>query len=101
MKAKEKHVSAEKTADSVSLVKPSAATLLVIKAVLKPWQDLLNPSFEGIERIPDEKPLLFVGNHTLFGVLDIPFVFDADGTVGIGYYGRVAVELAQFQQLRL
>ena len=35
------------------------------------------PKFTGWENIPDHRPLLFVGNHTLMGVLDVPFLFRA------------------------
>ena len=35
------------------------------------------PKFTGWENIPDQRPLLFVGNHTLMGVLDVPFLFRA------------------------
>lgn len=45
------------------------------KASLEPWRRYTQPHFEGLERIPSERPLLFVGNHTLFGVLDIPLLF--------------------------
>lgn len=33
------------------------------------------PTFLGFDQIPDERPLLFVGNHTLLGFLDIPLFF--------------------------
>jgi 1-acyl-sn-glycerol-3-phosphate acyltransferase len=35
--------------------------------VVRPW-------FEGWENVPAQGPLLFVGNHTLFGVIDVPFL---------------------------
>jgi 1-acyl-sn-glycerol-3-phosphate acyltransferase len=28
-----------------------------------------------MDHIPDDRPLLFVGNHTLFGILDVPLMF--------------------------
>lgn len=31
------------------------------------------PEFDGLERIPDE-PVMLVGNHTIYGVLDVPFL---------------------------
>lgn len=34
---------------------------------------LTRPEFHGIERIPDE-PVMFVGNHTIYGVFDVPFL---------------------------
>jgi len=35
------------------------------------------PRFTGWENIPDERPLLFVGNHTIGGILDVPLLFRA------------------------
>jgi 1-acyl-sn-glycerol-3-phosphate acyltransferase len=46
-------------------------------AALDPWRRYTAPRFYGLERVPDERPLLFVGNHTLYGVLDIPLLFFA------------------------
>ncbi|MCB9639999.1 MAG: acyltransferase family protein [Myxococcales bacterium] len=46
-----------------------------IQQVVRPWEWLLNPSFSGWENIPEDRPLLFVGNHTLFGILDAPFLW--------------------------
>ena len=49
-----------------------------IKAVgkqLVPLQMLLQPYFEGMEGIPASRPLMFVGNHTIYGVLDVPFLY--------------------------
>jgi 1-acyl-sn-glycerol-3-phosphate acyltransferase len=31
--------------------------------------------FYGLERIPTDRPLLFVGNHQIFGALDVPLLF--------------------------
>lgn len=40
------------------------------------WQRVVHrPSFSGWENLPTERPLLFVGNHTLIGFLDIPLLF--------------------------
>lgn len=36
---------------------------------------LHRPRFTGWENLPDERPLLFVGNHTLMGVIDTPLFF--------------------------
>lgn len=46
-----------------------------IRSMIRPWERLVDPRFSGLENIPDERPLLFVGNHTLFGALDLPFMF--------------------------
>lgn len=42
-----------------------------------PLRHLAQPYFDGWDRIPDDRPLLFVGNHTLYGVLDVPFMYMA------------------------
>ena len=42
--------------------------------MLGPWRKLTRPTFEGLELVPDDRPLLFVGNHTLFGLLDVPLL---------------------------
>ncbi len=42
--------------------------------LLKPWRWLFNPMFLGFEHIPGHNRLLFVGNHTLFGLLDAPLL---------------------------
>lgn len=41
----------------------------------RPWHWLTAPKSMGIEQVPDRGPLLFVGNHTIFGVLDAPMMF--------------------------
>lgn len=38
------------------------------------WYWLTAPKSIGIEQVPDRGPLLVVGNHTLFGVLDAPMM---------------------------
>lgn len=55
--------------------RPSNATLSVALDLLEPWRKITKPTFVGLDRIPDERPLLFVGNHTLFGLLDVPLMF--------------------------
>jgi 1-acyl-sn-glycerol-3-phosphate acyltransferase len=43
--------------------------------VLEPWRRYVRPVFVGLDRVPSTRPLLFVGNHTLYGVLDAPLFF--------------------------
>jgi 1-acyl-sn-glycerol-3-phosphate acyltransferase len=52
---------------------PSPRLMEQMVRALRPFRWLNSPVLSGLERIPQERPLLFVGNHTLFGVLDSPF----------------------------
>lgn len=38
------------------------------------WELWASPRFYGLERLPAEPPLLFVGNHTLMAAYDVPFL---------------------------
>jgi 1-acyl-sn-glycerol-3-phosphate acyltransferase len=46
-----------------------------ISVWFQPLEVLLQPKFLGIDAVPTERPLLFVGNHTIYGVLDVPFLY--------------------------
>lgn len=46
-----------------------------ILTALTPLRRALRPFFRGVEGLPLSGPILFVGNHTLFGVLDVGFLF--------------------------
>src|SRR4051812_38211805 len=54
---------------------PSPSQGAFALALLEPWRRIVRPVFVGLETIPAERPLLFGGNHTLYGVLDIPCMF--------------------------
>lgn len=43
--------------------------------LLRPWHRATDPVYLGMDRIPDDRPLLFVGNHTLFGMLDAVLMY--------------------------
>ena len=57
------------------MTRPSERDLDLLVEALRPLSHLVRPYFDGLERIPDSRPLLFVGNHTLYGVIDLPFLF--------------------------
>lgn len=44
--------------------------LAVMRTVLAPLRALAAPRFYGLENIPTEGPVLLVGNHTIFGMVD-------------------------------
>lgn len=50
---------------------PSASTLWKLTAPLRFY---FAPTFYGIEKIDSSRPVLLVGNHTIFGVLDVPLL---------------------------
>jgi 1-acyl-sn-glycerol-3-phosphate acyltransferase len=56
-------------------VTPSRAELRAALALLAPWRAFTRPVFRGMDRVPETRPLLFVGNHTLMGVLDTSLLF--------------------------
>ncbi|MGZ4574208.1 MAG: lysophospholipid acyltransferase family protein [Mycobacteriaceae bacterium] len=56
--------------------RPSEADLRVFRAALAPWRALTTPRFYGLEHIPTDGPVLLVGNHTIFGLLDLPLMVD-------------------------
>ena len=61
--------------------RPSRAEVELAKGVLAPWRWITSPRFFHIERVPRDRPVLLVGNHTLMGLLDIPLmVRDASNT---------------------
>ncbi len=56
---------------------PSAADMERSIARLRPLTALISPTFSHTERVPtDDRPLLFVGNHTIYGMLDVPFLYE-------------------------
>lgn len=55
--------------------RPSARTMRQALALLRPLRRLASPVFHGLDGVPASRPLLFVGNHTIYGVLDVPFLF--------------------------
>ena len=56
--------------------RPSAADQRRLRAALAPWRTLTAPRFYGLDNIPTEGAVLLVGNHTIFGMLDMPLMFE-------------------------
>jgi 1-acyl-sn-glycerol-3-phosphate acyltransferase len=52
---------------------PSEQSIDRLVAILAPVARITQPKVCGIERIPDDG-VLFVGNHTIFGFMDLPFM---------------------------
>lgn len=53
---------------------PLPVTVALVKHALAPWRWLTSPHVYGIENVPTDRPAVFVGNHTLMGVLDVPIM---------------------------
>jgi 1-acyl-sn-glycerol-3-phosphate acyltransferase len=58
-----------------SFQRPSERELQLAFLPMLAWRAVCRPEFFGFENIPQDRPLLFVGNHQIFGVLDIPLLF--------------------------
>lgn len=54
--------------------RPTPAEVEFARAALAPWRWLTAPRFSGLEHVPTDRPVLFAGNHTTFGVLDAPLM---------------------------
>jgi len=54
--------------------RPSEADRRLIAAALAPWRALTDPRFYNLDRISAEGAVLLVGNHTVFGMLDMPLM---------------------------
>jgi len=52
---------------------PSPTELETILTLMKPFEMVLRPVFYDLDNITDERPLMFVGNHQMYG-LDVPFL---------------------------
>jgi 1-acyl-sn-glycerol-3-phosphate acyltransferase len=52
---------------------PSEQAIDRLVSLLEPYQRVTQPKFYGIENLPDDGSLL-VGNHTIYGFLDLPFM---------------------------
>jgi 1-acyl-sn-glycerol-3-phosphate acyltransferase len=52
---------------------PAGQTIDRLISLLQPYRRITKPTFYGIENLPDDGSLL-VGNHTVYGFLDLPFL---------------------------
>jgi 1-acyl-sn-glycerol-3-phosphate acyltransferase len=52
---------------------PSEQAIDRLVSLLEPYRRITQPKFYGIDNIPDDGSLL-VGNHTIYGFLDLPFM---------------------------
>ena len=52
---------------------PAEASLDRVVALAEPLLRVCRPKLYGVERLPDDGALL-VGNHTIYGILDLPFM---------------------------
>lgn len=53
---------------------PSREELRLALRALAPWRALTRPHVEGIEHVPEHGRVLLVGNHTIYGLLDVPLL---------------------------
>jgi 1-acyl-sn-glycerol-3-phosphate acyltransferase len=51
---------------------PDAAAIALARRALAPWRWLTAPAVYGIDSVPLDRPVMFAGNHTLLGLLDVP-----------------------------
>jgi 1-acyl-sn-glycerol-3-phosphate acyltransferase len=66
-------------------VEPGERAIGLLGRIIAPWSYLTAPVFVGLDRIPADRPVLYVGNHTLMGGLDVPLMmagfYEARGIV--------------------
>ena len=48
--------------------------LAILRLWLAPARAWHRPSFIGVERVDPSRPIMFVGNHTLYGIQDVPHI---------------------------
>eukprot|EP00871_Galdieria_phlegrea_P001715 jgi/Galph1/2544/GphlegSOOS_G1208.1 len=60
---------------SQSLLSPSKNDIDKAQGQLDIYTKIVSPIFVGVDRVPEtrDRPILFVGNHTLYGITDVPF----------------------------
>ena len=69
--------------------------LAVLRLWLAPARAWHRPSFMGVEHVDPSRPTMFVGNHTLYGVQDVPHIlFELKRVHGI--FPRALADRAHF-----
>lgn len=66
-------VSLEETNKEREMVKFQAPSLSIINMITAPFRSVFDPVFLGAENIPEDRPLLFISNHTLMA-FDFPLL---------------------------
>jgi 1-acyl-sn-glycerol-3-phosphate acyltransferase len=86
--------------DAASLVAPlDPSTIRRVEKLLQPVKGWLSPVALGLDHVPREGPVLLAGNHTIYGVLDVPMlalaVYEATGRVarGVGDHAHFAIPI--------
>jgi 1-acyl-sn-glycerol-3-phosphate acyltransferase len=54
---------------------PSDTEISALAAILDPWKRLTSPRFYNLENVPRRGRALLVGNHTMYGLLDVPLMW--------------------------
>jgi len=54
---------------------PSPSLLAAARRLVAPWRFVTAPRFIGAARVPRQRPVMFVANHTLLGMIDTPLLF--------------------------
>ena len=56
----------------MNLPLPNANILEKLYTALEPWRAITHPLWLGEENLPTHRPLMLVGNHTIYGIYDTP-----------------------------
>jgi hypothetical protein len=56
-----------------AMVEPERS-MEALGTLLTPWRWVTSPVFAGLDHVPEDRPVLFVANHTLMGMLDVPLL---------------------------
>src|SRR5271166_72635 len=62
----------ERETEAILAFKPPP--LAMLRLWLAPTRAWHQPSFIGVEQVDPSRPTMFVGNHTLYGVQDVPHI---------------------------